>query len=111
MQPNPTVNHLWPVCGYIVSGVDVFGGVPRIEERRIGVHHKATRVNDESENFEQVAAAFGIDLADFNRVLACYYRPDEMLIVESQRCAMPDGLRTIPAPEDFDGSEGPEPEA
>lgn len=81
---------------------------PPIEERLIGVHHIPILVIAEGENFEQVATGFDIDL---NRVLAYDYRPDEMLIVESQRSTMTEGPRGIPAPEDFDGPEGPEPEA
>jgi len=63
----------------IVSTDDVLGGEPRIEGRRIGVLHVATRVLDGDEPPESVAADFDLDLADVYRALAYYYdNPDEM---------------------------------
>lgn len=96
----------------IVSTDDVLGGAPRIEGRRIGVHHIAKRIIDEGEKPEQVAAEFDVTLADIHRALAYYYdHPDEMRTVESQRNAIPDGLQVIRGPEDLDSPGEPEPEA
>lgn len=63
----------------IVSTDDVLGGEPRIEGRRIGVLHVATRILDGDETPEAVAADFDLDLADVHRALAYYYdHPEEM---------------------------------
>lgn len=100
------------MMGEIVSTEDVLGGAPRIEGRRIGVHHVASRVVDAGESPEQVAADYGLDLADVYRALAYYYdHPDEMRSVAAEREAIPDGLDVLRAPDDIDGAEEPEPEA
>jgi uncharacterized protein (DUF433 family) len=63
----------------IVATEDTLGGEPRIEGRRIGVLHVATRVIDGGEPPEAVAADFDLDLADVHRALAYYYdHPEEM---------------------------------
>lgn len=96
----------------IVSTDDVLGGAPRIEGRRIGVHHIAKRIIDAGEKPEQVAADFDVTLADIHRALAYYYdHPDEMRTVESQQNAIPDGLQVIRGPEDLDSPGEQEPEA
>lgn len=63
----------------IVSTDDTLGGEPRIEGRRIGVLHIATRIVDRGEDPESVAADYELDLADVHRALAYYYdHPEEM---------------------------------
>lgn len=63
----------------IVATEDTLGGEPRIEGRRIGVLHVATRVLDRGDEPEEVAAEFDLDLADVYRALAYYYdHPEEM---------------------------------
>lgn len=100
------------VMGEIVSTDDVLGGAPRIEGRRIGVHHVARRVADAGESPEQVAADYGLDLADVYRALAYYYdHPDEMRSVEADRDTVPDGFDVVRGPDDLDGAEETEPEA
>ena len=96
----------------IVATDDVLGGAPRIDGRRIGVHHIAKRVIDAGEPPEQVAADYDLDIADVHRALAYYYdHPDEMRTVESQGRTIPDGLRVVRGPDDLDSHEDPEPEA
>lgn len=96
----------------IVSTDDILGGAPRIEGRRIGVHHVARRVIDAGQPPEQVAADHDLDIADVHRALAYYYdHPDEMRAVQSQRSGIADGLRVVRGPEDLDDPEEPEPEA
>lgn len=98
--------------GEIVSTDDVLGGAPRVEGRRIGVHHVASRVVDAGESPEQVAADFDIDMADVHRALAYYYdHPDEMQSVEAERGSLPEGFSVVRGPDDLDGAEEPEPEA
>jgi uncharacterized protein (DUF433 family) len=95
----------------IVSTDDVLGGAPRIEGRRIGVHHVAKRVIDGGEAPEQVAAEYEIDIADVHRALAYYYdHPEEMQRLKRQRSAIPDGVRVVRGPDDLDEEE-PEPTA
>ncbi len=57
----------------IVTTDGVLGGALRIEGRRIGVHHVATRVLDAGETPEQVVADYDLDLGDIYRALAYYY--------------------------------------
>lgn len=96
----------------IVSSDDVLGGAPRIDGRRIGVHHVAKRVIDAGEAPEQVAADFDLDIADVHRALAYYYdHPDEMRTVRAERASIPDGRRVLRGPDDLEREEGPEPEA
>ena len=69
----------------IVSTEGVLGGEPRIEGRRIGVLHVATRVLDD-ETPEEVAADFDLDVADVYRALAYYYdHPEEMRALRRQK--------------------------
>lgn len=96
----------------IVSTEEVLGGAPRIEGRRIGVHHVARRVIDAGKSPEQVAADFDLDIADIHRALTYYYdHPDEMRTVQAARKTVPDDLRVVHGPDDLRGSEEPEPEA
>lgn len=93
----------------IVSTDDVLGGAPRIDGRRIGVHHIAKRVIDAGESPEQVTADYDLDIADVHRALTYYYdHPEEMRTVESQRSTIPDGLRGVRGPGELDGHEEPE---
>jgi uncharacterized protein (DUF433 family) len=86
----------------IVSTEGVLGGAPRVDGRRIGVHHIAKRVIDAGESPEQVAADFDLDLADIHRALAYYYdHPDEMRTVQAKRTAVSDDFRAIREPEDL----------
>jgi uncharacterized protein (DUF433 family) len=63
----------------IVSTEGVLGGEPRIEGRRVGVLHVASRVLDDGETPAEVAADYDLELADVYRALAYYYdHPDEM---------------------------------
>lgn len=55
------------------------GGAPRIDGRRIGVHHIVRRVIDAGEPPAQVAADYDLHLADVYRALAYYYdHPGEL---------------------------------
>lgn len=96
----------------IVATDDVLGGAPRVEGRRIGVHHIASRVIDAGEPPEQVAADYDLDLADVHRALAYYYdHPDEMRAVHAARETIPEAARVVRGPGDLDSPEEPEPEA
>ena len=87
----------------IVSTEGVLGGEPRIEGRRIGVLHVATRVLDD-ETPEEVAADFDLDLADVYRALAYYYdHPEEMRALRRQkRKAAEQAQNGQPDPEEFE---------
>lgn len=96
----------------IVSTADVLGGAPRIEGRRIGVHHIAKRVIDAGESTEQVAADYDLDIADVYRALVYYYdHAEEMRSVAAERESIPDDFDVVRGPDDLDGTEEPEPEA
>ena len=96
----------------IVSTDDVLGGAPRIEGRRIGVHHVAKRVVDTGESPEQVAADYGLDIADVYRALVYYYdNPEEMRRVQAERQSVPDDLTAVRGPEEIDAEAQSEPEA
>ena len=96
----------------IVSTADVLGGAPRVDGRRIGVHHIAKRVIDAGESPEQVAADYDLDIADVHRALTYYYdNPDEMRRVQAQRRSVPDRLSVVRGPEDLDTETRSEPEA
>ena len=87
----------------IVNTDDVLGGAPRIEGRRIGVHHVAGRIIDDGVAPEQVAVEYDLDLADIHRALAYYYdHPDEMQSVRSERSVAPDHLDVIESPDDLE---------
>jgi uncharacterized protein (DUF433 family) len=106
-----TADLVQPIVSEIVSTEDILGGAPRIEGRRIGVHHIAKRVIDAGEPPEQVAADYDLDIADVHRALAYYYdNPEEMHEVQRQRSTVPDGSRGIRGPDDLDEEE-PEPKA
>jgi uncharacterized protein (DUF433 family) len=93
----------------IVSTDDTLGGAPRIEGRRIGVHHIAGRVIDGDVTPPQVAADYDLDLADVYRALTYYYdHPDEIRAVRNRRTTPPDGMRVVRGPEDFERRETPE---
>lgn len=95
----------------IVSTGDVLGGAPRIEGRRIGVHHVAARVIDAGEQPTQVAAEYDLDLADVHRALAYYYdHPEEMRRVRRRRRDVPDDVRVIRGPEDLEAPAEPDAE-
>lgn len=92
----------------IVSTEDVLGGAPRVEGRRIGVHHIATRVIDAGESPEQVAADYDLDIADVHRALAYYYdHPREMRTIETRQRTVPDGVEVI-QPDDFKRPDQPD---
>jgi uncharacterized protein (DUF433 family) len=96
----------------IVSTEDTLGGAPRIEGRRIGVHHVAGRVLDGGESPERVAADHDLDLADVYQALAYYYdHPEEMRAVRAQRRTVPDRLHVVRGPDDLERGEEPEPTA
>lgn len=95
----------------IVSTDDVLDGAPRIEGRRIGVHHLASRVIDNGESPTQVAADYDLRLADVHRALAYYYdHPELMQTVQQERTRPPEEVDVLRGPEDVE-SLGPEPEA
>jgi len=96
----------------IISTADTLGGAPRIEGRRIGVHHVAKRVIDAGESPEQVAADYDLDIADVYRALVYYYdHAEEMRRVQAERQTVSDGLSVIRGPDDLDTKTQSEPEA
>jgi len=96
----------------IVSTADTLGGAPRIEGRRIGVHHVAKRVIDAGESPERVAADYDLDIADVYRALVYYYdHADEMRRVQTERQTASDELSIIRGPDDLDTKTQSEPEA
>ncbi|WP_251344627.1 DUF433 domain-containing protein [Haloplanus halophilus] len=96
----------------IVSTNDTLGGAPRIEGRRIGVHHIAKRVRDAGDSPEQVAADYDLDIADVYRALVYYYdHADEMHQIQAECQSVPDELSVVRGPEDLDSKTQSEPEA
>jgi uncharacterized protein (DUF433 family) len=96
----------------IVSTPDTLGGAPRIEGRRIGVHHVAKRVIDAGDSPEQVAADYDLEIADVYRALVYYYdHADEMRRVQAERQTISDELSVIRGPDDHDAKTQSEPEA
>lgn len=96
----------------IVSTNDILGGAPRIDGRRIGVHHIAKRVLDAGQSPEQVAADYGLDIADVYRALVYYYdHADEMRQIQAERQSVPDDVAVVRGPEDLDAKTRSEPEA
>ena len=80
----------------IVSTADTLGGAPRIEGRRIGVHHIAARVVDGGESPMTVAAEYDLDIADVHRALTYYYdNPEEMRRVQAERQSVPEDFDII----------------
>jgi uncharacterized protein (DUF433 family) len=96
----------------IVSTTDTLGGAPRIEGRRIGVHHVVKRVIDAGESPEQVAADYDLAIADVYRALAYYYdHAEEMRQAQAERQTVSEDLTVIRGPGDLDTSTRSEPEA
>ena len=96
----------------IISTSDTLGGAPRIEGRRIGVHHIAKQVLDAEVSPTQVAVDYDLDLADVYRALTYYYdHPDEMRAVRKQRQSIPERMRVVEGPSDLDRRDGVEKEA
>jgi uncharacterized protein (DUF433 family) len=93
----------------IVSTDDTLGGAPRIEGRRIGVHHVVGRVIDGDVTPAQVAADYDLAIADVYRALTYYYdHPDEIREIRKRQTTPPDGMRVVRGPEDFARRETPE---
>jgi len=89
----------------IVSTADTLGGAPRIEGRRIGVHHVAKRVIDTGESPEQVAADYDLDIADVYRALVYYYdHADEMRRIQAERQTVSEEFSVIRGPDDLDAT-------
>jgi uncharacterized protein (DUF433 family) len=87
----------------IVSTADTLGGAPRIEGRRIGVHHVAKRVIDAGESPEQVAADYDLDIADVYRALVYYYdHADEMRRIQAERQTVSEEFSVIRGPDALD---------
>lgn len=63
----------------ILSTPEVLGGKPRIEGRRIGVHHIVADVFDGGMSPERIAAEYDLDVADVYRAITYYYdNPEEI---------------------------------
>jgi uncharacterized protein (DUF433 family) len=87
----------------IVTTPDTLGGAPRIEGRRIGVHHIAARVVDGDESPMAVAAEYDLDIADVHRALTYYYdNPEEMRQVQAERQSVPDEATVVHGPDDLE---------
>lgn len=96
----------------IVSTADTLGGAPRIEGRRIGVHHIAARVVDGGEAPIDLAAEYDLDIADVHRALTYYYdNPEEIRQVQTERHSVPDDLDVVRGPNDLDANMQSEREA
>ena len=96
----------------IVSTDDILWDEPRIEGRRIGVHHIAKRVVDAGDSPEQVAADYDLNIADVRRVLVYYYdNPEEMRRIQAKHQTVPDGISVVRGPDDLDATAQSEPEA
>jgi uncharacterized protein (DUF433 family) len=86
----------------IVTTPEVLGGAPRIEGRRIGVHHVVADALDGGMSPERIAAEYDLDAADVHRALAYYYdHPEEIRAVrrrahkrmaESERAIHPEDV-------------------
>lgn len=77
----------------VVRTDDVLGGDPRIDGTRVGVVHVRERF-DAGDDPAQIAADYGLDLADVYHALACYYdNPDEMNAIERRREQFIDSIR------------------
>ena len=87
----------------IVTTSDTLGGAPRIEGRRIGVHHIGARVVDGGESPMTVAAEYDLDIADVHRALTYYYdNPEEMHRVQAERQSVPDEATVVHGPDDLE---------
>jgi uncharacterized protein (DUF433 family) len=70
----------------IVTSPEVLGGKPRIEGRRIGVHHVVALVVDGDLDPEEMAVRYDLELADIHRAIAYYYdHPEEIRAVQRRR--------------------------
>ncbi len=86
----------------IVSTEDTLGGAPRIEGRRIGVHHIVKRVVDAGASPEQVAADYDLEIADVHRALVYYYdNSEEMRQIQAERRSVPEDASVVRTPEDL----------
>ncbi|MDZ7730788.1 MAG: DUF433 domain-containing protein [Natrialbaceae archaeon] len=86
----------------IVTTDDTLGGAPRIEGRRIGVHHIARRIIDAGESPERVAADYDLDIADVYRALVYYYdHSEEMRRVQAERQSVPPTYTEVHGPADL----------
>jgi uncharacterized protein (DUF433 family) len=99
----------------IVETPNVLGGKPRIDGRRIGVHHIVADVFDGGMSPERIAAEYDLDVADVYRAIAYYYdNPEEIRAIrERARERMEESERAI-RPEDVGltrDRERPEPDA
>ena len=95
----------------IVTTSDTLGGLPRIEGRRIGVHHIAKRVLDAGESPEQVAADYNLEIADVHRALVYYYdHSEEMREIQAKRQSISEELSTVHGPDDLETRAQSEPE-
>ena len=87
----------------IVTTPETLGGAPRIDGRRIGVHHIAARVVDGGEEPMAVAAEYDLDIADVYRALTYYYdNSEEMRRVQAERQSIPDDVAVVRGPDDLD---------
>lgn len=70
----------------IVRTDDVLGGEPRIEGRRIGVHHVYRDYVDGDEPPESIAASYDLDLGEVHAALAyAFSNPQEMRRIEARQ--------------------------
>lgn len=77
----------------VVRTEDVLGGDPRVEGTRVGVIHVTERF-DAGDEPAQIAADWGIDLADVYYALAYYYdHPEEMDAIERRREEFVESIR------------------
>ncbi len=63
----------------IVETPNVLGGKPRIEGRRIGVHHIVADVFEGDMSPERIAAEYDLNVADVYRAIAYYYDNPEQI--------------------------------
>lgn len=69
----------------IVTTDGVLGGDPRLEGRRIGVYHIYQRYVDGDETPEEIAASYGISIAEVHTALAyAFSNPDELRAIEKR---------------------------
>lgn len=73
----------------IVHTDDVLGGDPRIEGRRIGVHHVYHRYTDGGESAESIATSYDLSVAEVHAALAyAFDNLDEIREIESRNRAV-----------------------
>lgn len=93
----------------IVSTNETLGGAPRIDGRRIGVHHIAKRVLDAGDSPGQVAADDDFDIADVYRALVYWYdHADGMWKRQAEKRSVPDEVSVGHGPADLDAKIPPE---